>query len=112
MYCKVVKTLWEKVKEIEERLQRVKEEREKIEREISSLPEGHIDAKKIGNNVYYYLRYWEDGKLRSKYIGKEGSEIVEKVKLSNELKKRLVLLREEERRLERALEKVKNAVDV
>ncbi len=90
----------------------MREEREKIESEISSLPEGHVDAKKIGNNVYYYLRYWEEGKLKSKYLGKEGSEVVEKVKRNNELKKKLVLLKEEERRLEKALEKVKNAVEV
>jgi hypothetical protein len=41
--------------------------------------QGHIEEKYItrGNKrhgPYRYLRYWEDGKLRSKYLGKRQSE--------------------------------------
>lgn len=111
LYSKVQKMLWEKVKAIEEKLSEIKLEREKIEKEIKDLPDGHIDIKKIGNRSYYYLRYWEDGKLKSKYLGKEAMDIVTKVNLCNELKRKLVLVKEEEKRLEKAIEKIKNAVE-
>lgn len=54
-----------------------------LERESSKPPrkqaKGHIEEKYItrGNKKhgpYRYLRYWEDGKLRSKYLGKKASE--------------------------------------
>jgi hypothetical protein len=40
---------------------------------------GHIEEKYITrghkqHGPYLYLRYWEDGKLRSKYLGKKKSE--------------------------------------
>ena len=40
---------------------------------------GHIEEKYIprGNKrhgPYLYLRYWQDGKLRSKYLGKKNTE--------------------------------------
>lgn len=40
---------------------------------------GHIEEKYITrghkqHGPYLYLRYWEDGKLRSKYLGKKQSE--------------------------------------
>lgn len=103
--------LWEKVKEIEEKLSEIKREREKIEKEIKELPDGHIDIKKIGNRSYYYLRYWEEGKLKSKYLGKDASEIAAKVNLCNELKRKLVLVKDEEKRLEKAIEKIKSAIE-
>jgi uncharacterized coiled-coil DUF342 family protein len=103
--------LWEKVKEIEEKLYEVRQEREKLEEEIGKLPDGHIDIKKIGNRNYYYLRYWEDGKLKSRYLGKDAKDIAAKVNLCNELKRKLVLVKDEEKRLEKAIEKIKNAIE-
>ncbi|MDB9527058.1 hypothetical protein PN498_13740 [Oscillatoria sp. CS-180] len=56
---------------------------EAVERDKRRLSEkgsrGHIEEKYIqrGNKrhgPYLYLRYWQDGKLRSKYLGKKKSE--------------------------------------
>ena len=44
------------------------------EKEQGEAPEkqrGHIELKMIGKwGPYAYLRYWQDGKLHSKYLGK------------------------------------------
>lgn len=31
---------------------------------------GHVELKQRGNSFYRYLRYWEGGKLKCKYLGK------------------------------------------
>lgn len=31
---------------------------------------GHIELKQRGNNFYRYLRYWDNGKLKCKYLGR------------------------------------------
>lgn len=31
---------------------------------------GHVEIKNINGRSYRYLRYWDNGKLKSKYIGK------------------------------------------
>lgn len=103
--------LWEKVKELEEKYLQIQQERKKIEDELKSLPFGHVDAKKIGKNTYYYLRYWEQGKLRSKYLGKDAEEIKQKTQYSLDLRKRLSLLKEEEKRLQKILERIKATLE-
>ncbi|MUN29432.1 hypothetical protein [Sulfuracidifex metallicus] len=102
--------IWEKVRELEERLEHIKKEINEIEKELASLPSGHIDSKKVNDNQYYYLRYWEDGKLKSRYIGKDASAIKAELERSAELRQKLARLKEEESKLQRALDKVNMAV--
>lgn len=45
------------------------------ERELSQFPKGSIQKKKIHNIYYYYLCGREDGKVQSKYLGKESPQI-------------------------------------
>jgi len=41
------------------------------EEEIPEKQRGHIELKMIGRwGPYAYLRWWEDGKHRAKYLGK------------------------------------------
>ena len=80
---------WEKLKEIEEEYERIKERIREIEERLKGLPSGHIEAKKIGNNIYYYLRYWEDGRLKSKYLGKDPSKVQEMLKEAEQLRREL-----------------------
>ncbi|PVU77689.1 hypothetical protein DDW13_00365 [Acidianus hospitalis] len=103
--------LWEKVKELEEKFLQIQKEREKLEEELKRLPTGHIDKKKIGNHVYYYLRYWEEGKLRSKYLGKDAEELQQKIEYSMDIRKKVSLLREEEKRLQKILDRIKNSLE-
>lgn len=103
--------LWEKVKELEEKYQQIQQEKQKIENELKSLPYGHVDAKKIGKHIYYYLRYWEQGKLKSKYLGKNANEIIQKTQYSLDLRKRLSLLKEEEKRLQKILERIRATLE-
>ncbi|AWR96499.1 hypothetical protein DFR86_02305 [Acidianus sulfidivorans JP7] len=104
--------IWEKVKEIEEKYLEIQKQRQKLEEELKSLPSGHVDAKKIGKNTYYYLRYWEEGKLKSKYLGKDAEEIKQKTEYSIDLRKRVSLLKEEEKRLQKILERIKSTIDL
>ncbi len=102
--------IWEKVKELEEKLDQLNKQIKEIEQELESLPSGHIDSKRVKGKQYYYLRYWEEGKLKSKYLGKDPSE--EMAKLSNALKLRqqLALLKEEKMRIERVIQKIQSAL--
>lgn len=39
--------------------------------ELEDLPRGTLSEKRVGNNVYYYLKYREGKKVVSKYISKD-----------------------------------------
>jgi len=103
--------LWEKVKALEEELAKLKADREKIIEELGSLPNGHIDVKVVNGHKYYYLRYWEEGRLKSKYLGKDASNIISKLNRAMELKRNLSFIKERERKLERVLEKISKALE-
>ncbi len=55
------------IKEYVELLKRKSE----FSRVLSQFPKGYISEKKIGNKVYYYLQYRENGKIESRYIKPE-----------------------------------------
>ena len=44
---------------------------ERLTEELAALPRGYISKKTIKGNTQYYLQWREDGKLKSKYIGKD-----------------------------------------
>ncbi|AWR98874.1 hypothetical protein [Metallosphaera hakonensis] len=98
--------IWKKVKELEDRLAEVEEKRTRIEEELMSLPNGHLESKSINGRVYYYLRYWEEGKLKSKYLGRDATKVKEQVQRASDLKRELTILKEEERRLRKTLERI------
>jgi hypothetical protein len=48
---------------------------------LKKMPKGSISIKKINNKKYAYLKSWENGKTKTKYIGIENSKNVETMKL-------------------------------
>ena len=103
--------LWERVKEIEERKNMLEAEIKSLTEQLESLPKGHLEEKVIKGRRYYYLRYWEDGKLRSKYIGKDVGDLIEKFKLASQLKMKLDRLKREYEKLERIIEKISKILE-
>jgi uncharacterized protein YfkK (UPF0435 family) len=102
---------WEKVKQIEEELEEVRRKIVEIEEKLKSLPEGHLEAKRIGNNVYYYLRYWEDGRLKSRYLGKSAEDVASKLREAEELKRTLSSLKIKKRKYEALLDKISKLIN-
>ncbi|AKA72461.1 hypothetical protein SULI_00020 [Saccharolobus solfataricus] len=102
--------MWEKIKRLEERLYELRKEIEEVEKELEGYPSGHLEVKTINGNVYYYLRYWEDGKLRSKYVGKFANEIKEKLSKGEQLRRRLTQLKEEEKKLSIIINKIEKII--
>ena len=45
------------------------------EKALESLPKGNLSVKKVGNNKYYYLKYRNDKKIITDYIGKAAGKI-------------------------------------
>lgn len=103
--------LWEKVKELEERKKELEEKIVNLEKSLKELPSGHLEAKQINGKTYYYLRYWEDGRLKSKYIGKDPKDIEAKLKDSYELRSKLSLLKQEREKINRILIRIMNVLD-
>jgi len=58
---------------LQEEKQRNIEMQEVCRREIYSLPKGSIAVKNISGNSYYYLKYRQDNKIKTDYIGKNES---------------------------------------
>lgn len=47
------------------------------EKKLESLPKGNLSIKKVGNNEYYYLKYRNNKKIVTDYIGKNKEKIVQ-----------------------------------
>ena len=97
---------WERIKEIEEEYERIQQRIKEIEEELREMPQGHIEPKKIGNSVYYYLRYWEDGRLKSKYLGKNPGEIQEALRKAEQLRRELSYLKSKALRYSLIMKKI------
>ena len=64
-----------------------------IFQELENLPKGYISKKVIKGHTYFYLQYFENGKLLSKYIPKEkANEIAAQIKRRKELEKAIKLI--------------------
>ncbi|AHC50535.1 hypothetical protein SUSAZ_00010 [Sulfolobus acidocaldarius SUSAZ] len=98
--------LWEIVKVLEERRSKLDTEIAELQKVLDTLPNGHLEEKVVKGKKYYYLRYWENGRLRSKYLGKDVTEIKEKFKIATETKVKLNRLIEERNRIVRILDKI------
>ena len=72
----------------------------KYKAEIESLPRGSIEIKEK-ETKYYYLKFRENGKVRSLYLGKyeQAKSLIDKVEYRNHLKIYLKKLEDEHRRL-------------
>jgi len=60
----------------------VQKEKQRIDRmidayskQLKDLPKGTVAEKKNGNNVYYYLKYRDGGKVVSEYLGKNDDKV-------------------------------------
>ena len=102
--------IWEKIKALEEMKENIQKEIEDIEKELKELPSGHLEVKNINNNKYYYLRYWEEGKLKSKYVGRVADDIKRKLSRAEDLRSRLTKLKEEERKITNILSKIEKII--
>jgi len=56
---------------LQEEKQRNLEMQEACQGEIYSLPKGSIVVKNISGNSYYYLKYRQNDKIKTDYIGKD-----------------------------------------
>lgn len=72
-------------------LESLKRKADELRQEIELLPIGSIGKKNINGRIYYYHRFYENGKRKEKYIPQEGLEsmqaaIERRKRLENELK--------------------------
>jgi hypothetical protein len=63
---------------LQEEKRRNLEMQEVYRREIMSLPKGSIVVKNVSGNDYYYLKYRQDRKVKTDYLGKD-EKVVESV---------------------------------
>lgn len=58
---------------------------QQYEKEINQLPKGTVITKKVGNHEYHYLKYRDDKKTVTDYIGRDKTKIED---IKNQIKKR------------------------
>jgi hypothetical protein len=44
-------------------------------KQLECLPKGSVTAKKVGQNVYYYLRYRDGKRVFTDYLGKDSEKV-------------------------------------
>ncbi|BFH72565.1 hypothetical protein SJAV_05090 [Sulfurisphaera javensis] len=103
--------IWEKIRELEDRQKVLLDQIQELEKALQSLPTGHLEVKEINGKKYYYLRYWEDGRLKSKYIGKDPSQIEDKLKKAIEYRSKLSALKQEKEKIDRILYRISKIVE-
>lgn len=80
------------------------------EKELESLPKGNLSIKKTGNNEYYYLKYRNDKKIVTDYIGKDKEkieQIEEQIKRRKHYENMLSALLKEQKIISKILEGLK-----
>lgn len=81
--------------------------KQNYEEQLSSLPKGTIRKKERNGRIYFYLAYRADGKVVSKYIGKDESglgELRERLERRKNIEALLKSINNELRLMSRALE--------
>jgi hypothetical protein len=73
---------------LQEEKQRNLEMQETYKQEIMSLPKGSIIIKSVSGNEYYYLKYRQNQKIKTDYLGKD-AKIIESVQREIEKRKHL-----------------------
>ena len=77
------------------------------ERELGGLPKGNLTIKKVGNHEYYYLKYRNEKKIVTDYIGKDKEKIemiTEQIKKRKHFENMLSVLQNEQRIISKILE--------
>lgn len=75
--------------------------------ELKNLTKGNLSIKKVGNNEYYYLKYRNDKKIITDYIGKDKGKIAqieEQIKRRKHYKNMLSALIKEQKIISKILE--------
>lgn len=52
-------------------------------KQLDELPKGSIVEKKVGQNIYYYLKYRDGKKIISAYLGKDETAVAQTRTLLN-----------------------------
>jgi hypothetical protein len=68
---------------LQEELQRLDREEAALLQRLSSLPKGSLVAEKIASGTYWYRRFREGDKVRSVYLGKDGTDAVKKAQAAS-----------------------------
>jgi len=116
-----IDSIIEDLRRLRERVREIDKRRALIAEKIGKLlyHKGYLERKPIrGRNgktyYYWYLRYYENGRKRSKYVGKEVSEELERLlrnwRRYKMLAKRLRELQRELERIEKAIERADRAL--
>ena len=92
---------------LNEELERVKSHISSYEEMLSSMPKGYISIVKVSGKCFAYLKWRDGNKIKSKYIGLEGSKeeldsreiYFERKRIETNLRKS----KEEEKKLRKAL---------
>lgn len=107
--------LSENLSDLKKHIVKLIKERERIMSEIRKLPfrNGYIECKKIKKKngkvyCYYYLRFYENGKRRSVYLG---SKIPEKIKESIENGSKVRELQHRLREIDEKLNRIKRLIE-
>jgi len=99
-------------KELESRLDQILEEMKKLKPEHGTLEFKWVKNKAGRRYYYWYLRVWEDGRLKSIYLGSSvPSELIRGIedrKKLRELKRELELVTKELRKIQNAIYSISN----
>ena len=81
-----------------------------LKNDLLNMPKGHVNTLYRNGKGYYYLTYRDGKKIKNDYLGPVGkadlNDIFNKLRLRDEYKKNLRILKEEEKELRK---KIKNA---
>ena len=84
---------------------RIEYQLEEYRKIIKELPKGTLLGRKGRNGqLYYYLKYRDDGKVISKYIGKEAGDLPDKIEKRKHIDAMIKSLEEELKIANKALE--------
>lgn len=92
-------------------LETIAKEKKRIEYQLSTymnmidkLPKGTLSGSNRNGQTYYYLKYRENGKVVSKYVGTEVSELQRQIEKRKHISVMIKALEEELKIANRALE--------
>lgn len=92
---------------LKEELKRNLESQKVFSKKLESSLRGSLCIKKINSNDYYYLKYRQDNKVVTKYVGSVKNSNIEQIRKeinkSNEMNKVLHELKRNEKKLRRAI---------
>lgn len=92
---------------LKEELLRLRSAERSYKREVSKLPNGSIQKRRIKGSIYSYLVFRKNGKIVYKYLGRPSKfalkELQDRIKLRKEYRKQLREVRENKKRIMKML---------